>query len=96
MMTSEREQFVQTLEAAHEFPVRYTFKLIGDQGAGFEEEALALIRAALPGAEPEVSRRQSSQGRHEAVTMVVTVPSAEVVHDLYASFKPLPGLRMLL
>lgn len=93
---NDREKFVATLEATHEFPSRYMFKLIGDNEVRLLDEALAMVKAALPHAQPEISRRESGKGNHQAITMVVDVPSAEAVHDLYDAFRSLSGLRVLL
>lgn len=95
-MSSERERFLQTLEAAHEFPGPYTFKIIGDNGPTLMDSAMAVVRSSLPRATPEVSVRESGKGNHQSITVIVEVPNAEVVHDIYASLKTLPGLRMLL
>ncbi len=97
MVTDEgKEQFLATLRAVHDFPGRYTFKLIGDNGGHLLVEALQVLRTALPGTNPEVSRRESAQGHHQSITLSLEVPDAETVHDLYAEFRQLTGLKVLL
>ena len=93
---TERERFLETLRAAHTFPARYTFKLIGENQPSLLDEALSRVKAALPNARPEVSRRESDKGNHQSLTLVMTVPDPETVHDLYTSFRDIEGLRMLL
>ena len=95
-MSDERQRFVDTLNAAHEFPVRYTFKLIGDNNPALVDEALKVLKTIIPHAQPEITRRESDKGKHQSITMVVEVPSAETVHDIYEQFRGLPGMRMLL
>lgn len=92
----EREKFLATLEAAHEFPGRYTFKVIGDNQERLLDEARAVLRRFLPEVEPEVSRRESGGGRHQSITFVAQVPDAVTVHDIYASLRALEGLKVLL
>lgn len=96
MSDEEKQRFIETLEAVHEFPGRYTFKLIGHNAPALQEGALEILRAELPGAEPEISRRESEKGKHVSVTLTVEVPSADLVHDLYVSFRKLPGMKVLL
>ncbi|MEO1229985.1 MAG: DUF493 domain-containing protein [Myxococcota bacterium] len=92
----EKRRFIETLEAVHEFPGPYTFKLIGENAPTLLDGALEILKAELPDAEPEISRRESEKGKHVSVTMTVHVPSADMVHDLYVSFRGLPGMRVLL
>lgn len=93
---NERDKFVATLEAAHTFPGSYTFKLIGPNEARFVDEALQIVRDALPDSNPDVSRRESGKGNHQSVTLVADVPDAGTVHDIYLSLKKIDGLALLL
>jgi putative lipoic acid-binding regulatory protein len=95
-MVTERQQFLETLRAAHDFPTRYEFKLIGDNAPQLMDGALAVMRAALPEEEAEVSRRLSGKGNHQSITLVLRVPDAETVHSIYAELRELPGIRVLL
>lgn len=95
-MSEERERFLETLRAAHEFPLDYTFKLIGDNDSQLLDKALEALEHVLPEAQPQVTRRESGKGNHQSITLVVNVPQAEVVHDLYERFRDIPGMRMLL
>lgn len=92
----ERDKFLATLEACHEFPGPYTFKIIGENGDALYEAAREVLGRHLPGAEPEVSRRESGGGKHQSITFVVEVPSAVAVHDVYAELRTLSGLKVLL
>jgi putative lipoic acid-binding regulatory protein len=90
------EAFIEKLNAAHRFPTRYTFKLIGSSDAPLEASARRALSAEMPGVEPEVSTRPSAHGNHVAVTLVVEMPDAETVARLYREFHRIEGLAMLL
>lgn len=96
MSDDERAKALETLRACHVFPGPYTFKLIGDNDGHLLDEALSILASQLPGTEPDVSRRESDKGNHQALTLTLEVPDAETVHSLYTSFKALPAVRMLL
>lgn len=91
-----REAFIEKLNAAHSFPTRYTFKLIGTNQGRIQEEALQILQSEVPGIEPEVSNRTSSAGNHISVTVVATVADADTVVRLYERFHQIDGLAMLL
>ncbi len=93
--TNEAE-YIEKLNAAHEFPTMFTFKLIGKNDPEFEDGARDAIRTMYPDLEPSITRRESSKGRHVAVTVVMLVPNAEAVVALYRRFNALPGLHMLM
>lgn len=91
-----REEFLEKLNAAHSFPARYTFKLIGANRETFEEDALRILKSEVPSAQPEVTQRLSSAGNHVSVTLVATIEDADTVIRLYERFHKLKGLAMLL
>ncbi|MBX2813131.1 MAG: DUF493 domain-containing protein [Myxococcales bacterium] len=95
-MSEERERFLQTLNATHQFPANYTFKLIGDNQAQLLNSALETTRQILPAAKPQVSRKESDKGNHQSITLIIPVPDAETVYALYARFRKIAGVRMLL
>ena len=94
-MTS-REQFLNTLKACHQFPGPYTFKIIGDNQPELLTSAIAAMTTLLPNAQPQITRRQSGGGNHQSITIILEVPSAETVYDIYEAFRALPGIRVLL
>lgn len=94
-MTSPTE-FREKLEAAHEFPCNYTFKLFGPNEATFEQAAGAVVARHLPDVTPEVSSRKSSKANHQCLTMILPVVDAQQVMDIYADFHQIDGLKMLL
>jgi len=94
-MTTEVE-FKEKLEAAHEFPCNYTFKLFGPNEARFETDATAVVRRHLPDVKPQVSTRIGSKANHQCLTLILPVVDAQQVVDLYADFHRIDGLKMLL
>jgi len=93
---NSQEAFIEKLETAHEFPTRYTFKLIGASDGAFQTQALELLSRHYPNAEPDVSTRASAKGNHVSMTVVATMPDAPTVARLYQAFHRLDGLAMLL
>lgn len=93
--TNEAE-YIEKLNAAHEFPKMFTFKLIGKNAPAFEAGARDAVRAMYPDLDPTISRRESAQGRHVSLTVEMLVPNAEAVVALYRRFNALPGLHMLM
>lgn len=92
----ERSEFIEKLNAAHEFPCSYTFKLIGPAEAQIEKDALAIVEAEMPGTPPIVSTRHSANGNHLSVTLVLPMPDAETVANMYERFNAIEGLHMML
>jgi putative lipoic acid-binding regulatory protein len=95
-VANSREEYLAKLEALHEFPGPFTFKLFGPNAAEFAAAALAVVAKHLPEATPEVSSRLSGKAQHQCLTLVLEVDSAVRVADLYADFHQLDGLKMLM
>jgi putative lipoic acid-binding regulatory protein len=94
--SQDRTLFLEQLRAAHSFPGPYLFKLIGDNTPVLLEAALAVLRAAVPGVEPSVQRRESSRGNHQSLTFELPVEDAETVVLVYERFRTLAGVRVML
>ena len=92
----ERETYKEKLEAAHTFPGPFTFKLFGPNGERFELEARRVLGQHLPNAKAQVSAHLSSKETYQCVTIVVDVPDADMVIDMYADFNAIDGLRMMM
>jgi uncharacterized protein len=88
---------IDLLNANHTFPGLYTFKIIGVNTDKFVERSVRTAQLELGSLEtPSYSTRLAEGGRHVAVTMEILVESAEQVLALYARFKELEGLIILL
>lgn len=88
---------VDLLESTHSFPGTYTIKAIGRAEEEFERrvlEAVALHLAAP--SDLEYTVRATRGGRHVAMTLDITVQSAEQVRSIYAQIQDVSGLTLLL
>lgn len=87
---------VELLENTHQFPCPYTFKVIGKWEQGFVARAVAAVREELEGeVDPPYSVRQTSAGRHVAVTVEPRVQNAWEVLAVYQRLSLLPGLEFV-
>ena len=94
---SDRDSSLAALREVHSFPGPFIFKVIGENSPDFVARVVQAVVVVLgPRAVPEVRLRQSTGGRHQAITLTVRVPSAESVLDIYACLQGLPGVRFLL
>jgi putative lipoic acid-binding regulatory protein len=85
------------LESAHQFPGVYQIKAIGKVEHDFESRVVAAVAAELVSpSELDYSARSTPGGRHVAVTLDVTVQTAEQVRSIYARIRDLQGLLLLL
>lgn len=94
---SDRNEILERLNDVHSFPGDYMFKVIGDNT---EEFVTRIVQASLnvlgPDAEPGVSTRESSGGKHVSVTLDVRVENAEMVLEVYDMLKKLDGIKFIL
>ena len=94
---SDRASSLEALRQVHTFPGPFVFKVIGANTPEFVAEVVQAVVVVLgPKAAPEVRLRQSTGGRHQAVTLSVHVPSPEAVLEVYSCLQGLSGVRFLL
>ena len=87
----------ELLESNHSFPGVYQIKVIGKVDADFESKVLAAVAGEVfSPSEIDYTVRTTPGGRHVAVTLDVTVQSAEHVRNIYAKIQETPGLLLLL
>jgi putative lipoic acid-binding regulatory protein len=85
------------LDSTHSFPGTYTIKAIGRASEDFESRVVAAVQAHLTAqSDLEYSARATPGGRHLAVTLEITVQSAEQVREIYAELRSVDGLTLLL
>lgn len=88
---------VEVLESRHQFPCRFTFKIIGSATDNFVARTLAAVRTELElQADPPCSIRQTAKGRHVSITLEPDCETAEQVRAVYRRVLTLEGLVMLL
>ncbi len=87
---------VELLESTHLFPGAYTIKAIGRADDEFERRVVEAVVAhlAVP-SDLDYSVRTTRGGRHVAVTLEVSVQTAEQVRSIYAEIRELEGLTLL-
>lgn len=89
----DRLPTVELLEATHEFPGSYVFKVIGRTEDGFAARIVALIRDETESpCDPPFRLRETSGGRHVAVTVQPRVDSAWQVLSIYARLAEAAGV----
>ncbi|MGE3819334.1 MAG: YbeD family protein [Isosphaeraceae bacterium] len=87
----------ELLESTHSFPGVYQIKAIGRHADGFELRIVEAVVAELAGpSELDYSIRNTPGGRHVAVTLDVTVQTAEQVRSIYARIRAVEGLILVL
>jgi len=98
IMSSPEEEalFKEKLEAIHSFPGPFIFKVIGENTDDFQNSVIDAVRAVIPAAQPEISRRESKGARHQSLTLVVEVENSQAVVDIYAHFSKLEGIKFML
>lgn len=86
----------EVLEAAHEFPGEYTFKIIGNVEDAFVARVMVAVREELEvNVDPPFTLRQTPSGRHVAITIQPHVDSVYRVLAIYQRLCEVSGLVML-
>ena len=87
---------LELLESTHTFPGVYQIKAIGIADQDFEARVVEAAVSELIGpSELDYSVRATPGGRHVAVTLEITVQTAEQVRRIYARIHELQGLTLL-
>ncbi len=88
---------IELLESTHAFPGTYRIKAIGRAEGDFLGRVIAAAERCLAAASDlDHSVRETRGGRHVAVTLEVTVSSADQIRAIYAEINQLEGLTLLL
>ncbi len=94
--TSDHRPSEELLESTHLFPGNYQIKVIGVADNDFERRVVEVVTAQLVSAsEFDYSVRATPGGRHVALTLDITVQSAEQVRGIYESLREIAGLTLL-
>ena len=87
---------LELLTTTHQFPGKYVFKAIGVLENDFADRIVAIIRNELKhDFDSPVSLRETSGGRHIAVTVEPWIETPEQVLAIYDRLKSETGLVML-
>lgn len=84
------------LESAHAFPGVYRIKAIGSSDDDFENRVVeAVVGELATASELDYTVRATPGGRHVALTLDITVQTAEQVRTIYARLHEVRGLTLL-
>ena len=87
---------LELLESSHAFPGVYQIKAIGSAEGDFAGRVLAAAAEELASPmEIDHSIRTTRGGRHVALTMDISVQSADQVRAIYGRLRDLDGLTIL-
>jgi uncharacterized protein len=87
---------VELLESTHSFPGDFKIKAIGIADDDFEARIVEAVCALLPArSDLDHSVRTTPSGRHVAITLDLTVQTAEQVRAIYAELQEVKGLTYL-
>jgi putative lipoic acid-binding regulatory protein len=87
---------IELLESTHTFPGVYQMKAIGLAEEDFTDRVVDAVVSELAGpSELDYSVRSTPGGRHVALTLEITVQTAEQVRGIYARIRELKGLTLL-
>jgi putative lipoic acid-binding regulatory protein len=87
---------VELLESTHSFPGEFKIKAIGSADDDFENRIIEAVSAILPArSDLDYSVRSTPGGRHVAITLDLTVQTAEQVRAIYAEIQEVKGLTYL-
>jgi putative lipoic acid-binding regulatory protein len=87
---------IELLEATHDFPGPYMFKMVGRVDNGFVARVVAAVREELhAGNDPPYHSRHTASGSHVSVTVEPKVETADQVLSIYRRVREINGLIML-
>lgn len=87
---------VDLLESVHPFPGVYKIKAIGKADNDFESRVVEAVCSNLAArSDLDYTVRVTPGGRHVAITLDITVQSAEQVREIYADLRDVKGLTLL-
>jgi uncharacterized protein len=87
---------VDLLESIHHFPGVYKIKAIGRADDDFESRVVQAVYTNLAArSDLDYTVRATPGGRHVAITLDITVQSAEQVREIYADLRDVEGLTLL-
>ena len=86
------------LDELMDFPCVYAFKVMGPADDAFETALRENIGGVLGRSviDSEVSKRQSSKGKYQSITVNVEVETSEVVYAIYAAISNDKRVRYVL
>jgi uncharacterized protein len=94
---TDHSALMDKLNAVHDFPCSYIFKVIGENSSEFMARVVqAVVQVVGDPAELSMQTRESSGGKHLSVTLSVTVEDARSVVAIYDLLAVVKGVRFML
>lgn len=88
---------VEILEAHHDFPCEYTFKVIGSASDNFTGRVVACVRDELGmEVDPPFTLRATKNGLHVSISLTPQCESPQKVLAIYSRLAGMDGVVMLL
>lgn len=87
------DSLIEQLESAHSFPGPFTFKIIGPNTPAFRTEVQNRIG---PRTVESTQERLSKNDAHVAITIRITVPSAQDVLNIYQELSNITNVKYVL
>tara|TARA_E500000305_G_C3953762_1_gene203509 strand:- start:468 stop:755 length:288 start_codon:yes stop_codon:yes gene_type:complete len=85
------------LEATHDFPCPYTFKIIGLANESFIQDVVSAVRKGMQfDFDPPYESRESSGGKHIALTFEPVAENSTQVLSVYSEIQTIEGVILLL
>ena len=80
-----------------EYPSVFPIKVMGANGAAFEQAVIAIARQFDPGYDPAtLERRPSSNGNYLGLTLSITATSREQLDGLYRALSGHPLVKVVI
>ena len=80
-----------------EFPCDYPIKVLGEAHSSFNEHVLEVMDRHAPGFDRQkISVRDSSKGKWQAMTIVITATGKPQLDSIFAALKTSPRVKMVL
>lgn len=80
-----------------EFPCDYPIKVLGEAHSSFNEHVLEVMDRHAPGFDRQkISVRDSSKGKWQAMTVVITATGKPQLESIFAALKKSPRVKMVL
>ena len=87
---------LEKLNAAHNFPCRYEFKLLGVNSETFRNHARKVLSEHCPDVAYSARERASRKGTYVSLSITLCVENAEKVIELYQAFHRIPDIKTTL
>lgn len=80
-----------------EFPCQYPIKVLGDASPELREHILRVLNAHAPGfQESAITTRESSKGKWQSITVVITATGKPQLDAIFADLKTSAKVKMVL